>query len=79
VAHEGHPDALPRWIRLQEEEFIGHVHRWLNLNQWNDALDALEDLGMTREALRDNLQRVLSGEICDARVFAPRLVGASNG
>ena len=72
VAHEDEAGALPRWIRLGEEEFVGHIHRWLNLDEWNSALGGLENLGRTREELREELRAILAGEVLDARFLAPR-------
>lgn len=71
VAHEDAPDALPHWIRLGEEEFVGHIHRWLNGQDWHEALCGLENLGWTRNELHAQMKAVLAGEILDARVFAP--------
>ncbi len=71
VAHEDAPNALPHWVRLQEEEFVGHIHRWLNGGQWHDALCSLADLRPSLPELQADLRRVLAGEMLDARVFAP--------
>ncbi|HEX8462980.1 MAG TPA: hypothetical protein VF627_00050 [Abditibacterium sp.] len=77
VAHENHPDALPRWIQLGEEEFVGHIHRWLNLDERHPALGCLDDLGWSRDELREIMLAFLRGEICDARPFAPKVESES--
>lgn len=71
VAHEDHPAALPHWSRLHEEEFVGHVHRWLNGGEWHEALWSLEQFAPTREELFANIHAVLRGELLDARIYAP--------
>ena len=72
VAHEDDPSALARWIRLGEEAFVGHIHRWLNSGEWNDALSSLDDLERPRLQLRDELRAILAGEVLDARFLAPK-------
>jgi hypothetical protein len=63
VAHMDDPAALPLWARQEEEVFIAHVHRWLNLNLWDDSLSALGNFGLSFEAMQNHLRAVLAGEI----------------
>jgi hypothetical protein len=63
VAHMDSPDALPLWARHQEEAFIAHLHRWLNLNTWDDSLSILGEFGLSFEDMQSQLRAVLRGEI----------------
>jgi len=63
VAHPEHPQSLERWIQRDEERFIGLVHRWLNLDEWNPELGVLETFGRTREELARELRALFAGEI----------------
>ncbi len=63
VAHPGEPRALERWIQRDEERFIGLVHRWLNVGEWNPELGVLETFGRTRQELEAELKALLRGEI----------------
>jgi hypothetical protein len=58
--HEDSPLALPRWHRLDEERFVGHVHRWLNQNVWHDDLHAFSDQGHDLNALRADATSILA-------------------
>jgi hypothetical protein len=62
VAHEDDPNALPYWIRLGEEEFLGHIHRWLNLDLWHPSLEVLESL-RPKAQLKEELRAILAGEV----------------
>lgn len=69
VVHEDSPDAIPHWARLQEERFIGHVHRWLNLGEWQEELWPLQDRCSSLPLLRRGLRQILSGQILDITPF----------
>jgi hypothetical protein len=63
VCHEDHPDALPQWARQQEEEFLAHVHRWLNLGIWAPQLWPLVQNDMDAETLQQTARELLSQEM----------------
>lgn len=57
--HEDHPAALPRWARLAEEDFVGHIHRWLNRNLWVPELCALLPTGADFETSQTTARKRL--------------------
>jgi len=62
LSHED--DALSLLPEASEEdEIAAHVHRWLNLDVWNPALETLLFFGWEKRELRDFLRAVLEGEI----------------
>jgi hypothetical protein len=61
--HEDHPDALPRWARQQEEEFVAHIHRWLNGGVWAPELWPLTQLGMECSELYERAHAVMDHKV----------------
>lgn len=74
VAHEDHPEALPLWARHREEGFIAHVHRWLNLNLWDDELCALGNFGLSFEEMQTHLRQILAGTTLEVVELSPSQV-----
>lgn len=71
IAHPESPDALAVHFQREEEAFIGHIHRWLNLDEWHPDLSALGNFGVSLDTMQKQLRAVLSGEILDVRALAP--------
>lgn len=69
--HEEHPAALPRWARRQEEEFVAHVHRWLNLGVWAPELESLLQSHADRETLREQARNLLEQQIHTVHLCVP--------
>jgi len=61
--HPEHPDALPPYARLEEEEFVADVHRWLNLHIWAPSLDALGWRRPDIPAMREEIVKLLNHEL----------------
>lgn len=61
--HEDHPAALPRWARQQEEEFVAHVHRWLNQDIWVEELWPLAQFDIEEDELKAQARGVLEHKI----------------
>lgn len=78
VCHEDHPDALPHWARLEEEGFVGEVHRWLNCDEETPALRLLTIDG-DLDALRKEIRNVLDfgGDADHAHLIVPICVSPS--
>jgi hypothetical protein len=76
--HQESPDALPRWARQQEEDFVAHVHRWLNLGHWHDALWPIAYLNRDVEAMRQEALRLLRYEQFEIRAPDDSIVLAAN-
>lgn len=47
----------------EEDTLCGRVHRWLNLDLWDEEIGVLLVGGIDKRALRDFLRAVLEGEI----------------
>ena len=61
-----HPQGTPTISQQQhdeEESMCGRVHRWLNLDLWNEEIEPFLACGMDKRELRDFLRAVLEGEI----------------
>lgn len=69
--HDAHPDALPMWARLEEEEFVAEVHRWLNGGEWTSTLWPLTTNGRDLDAMRVEAMRVLRHEQTEIKVVSP--------
>jgi hypothetical protein len=65
VAHMDSPEALPLWVRLEEEGFIADIHRWLNLDLWEDNLSVLCEFGIPILAMQSQLRDILAGRTLD--------------
>jgi hypothetical protein len=58
--HPEAPQALARWHRLDEERFVGYVHRWLNLAEWRDDIWAFHERGHDLELLLDDARALFA-------------------
>jgi hypothetical protein len=63
--HNDHPDALARWVRLEEEGFVAGVHRWLNGGGWTPDLWPIASCNQDIGALYDEATRLLRHELTE--------------